>query len=135
MFTACAAVMFSVFTIEAKGGKATPPLSPTMFCVMILVVLYLTVYLFGFIAQAALDANKKTDSGTQKLQNFLSVCKMAENTVKFGPMLAILFVGARVRALQMTNQKGSPQCWAQDAMYLASGAVALQLCVVIAGGA
>lgn len=65
----------------------------------------------------------------------LSICKMAENTVKFGPMLAVLFVGARMRALQMSNQNGSPQCWAQDAMYMASGAVVLQLCAVIFSGA
>ena len=38
----------------------------------------------------------------------------AMGTVAFCPMLAILFVGTRMRALQMTNNKGAPQGWAQD---------------------
>jgi len=162
-YIACAAVMCSVFMIKAKDEGATPPISPAMFCVMLLVVLYLGVFLCLFLAEVAVEANKQSPrveltpprSSTprspssspsrrlaeaqisprvEKLQRVLAICKMAENTVKFGPMLAVLFVGARMRALQMTNQKGSPQCWAQDAMYMATWAVLLQLCTVVASG-
>jgi len=141
-YVACGVVMYSVFVIKAKDGGPTPPLSPTMFCVMLHVVLYLSVFLCLFLAQAAVEAAQPSRRGDpitprriENLERVLATCKMAENTVKFGPMLAVLFVGARVRALQMSNQKGSPQCWAQDAMYMASGAVVIQLCVVVASGA
>merc|ERR1719506_1567197 len=56
-------------------------------------------------------------------------------TVAFCPMLAILFVGTRMRALQMTNNKGAPQGWAQDGMYLATWSIFLQFCMVLIAGA
>merc|ERR1719335_2021816 len=45
-------------------------------------------------------------------------------------MLAILFVAARMRALQLTNQRGAPQGWAQDGMYMATWAILLQFLMV-----
>ena len=38
------------------------------------------------------------------------------STVQFAPMLAVLFIATRMRALQMTDNKGSPQGWVQDGM-------------------
>merc|ERR1719359_1809620 len=55
-------------------------------------------------------------------------------TVAFCPMLAILFVGTRMRALQMTNNKGAPQGWAQDGMYLATWSIFLQFYMVLIAG-
>merc|ERR1719235_2726645 len=46
-------------------------------------------------------------------------------------MLAILFVGTRMRALQITNQKGAPQGWAQDGMYMATWSILLQFMMVL----
>merc|ERR1719159_775882 len=46
-------------------------------------------------------------------------------------MLAILFVGTRMRALQLTNQKGAPQGWAQDGMYMATWSILLQFLMVL----
>jgi len=139
-FGACSVVMCSIFLLEAEKGGKTPPLSPAMFCVLFLVALYLVVFLCVFLAQVAADASKQSSPQqesprAENLQRVLAKCKSAENTVKLAPMLAVLFVAARMRALQMSNQKGSPQCWSQDAMYMASLAVFLQLCVVIASGA
>jgi len=142
-YTGCVATMVSVFTITAKAGAKTPPVSPAMVCVMFLVVLYLGVYLAVFVSQVAhlssLDEAAPQDGNrplsTPRLVRLQVTLKMSENTVKFGPMLAVLFVAARMRALQLSNQKGSPQCWAQDAMYMASGAVLLQLVMVLATGA
>ena len=36
--------------------------------------------------------------------------------MQFAPMLAVLFIATRMRALQMTDNKGSPQGWVQDGM-------------------
>merc|ERR1719272_756588 len=49
-----------------------------------------------------------------------------KGTVAFCPMLAILFVGTRMRALLITNNKGAPQGWVQDGMYMATWAVLIQ---------
>merc|ERR1719199_1853664 len=44
----------------------------------------------------------------------------AANTMEFAPMLSILFLAARMRALQ---HDGQPQAWAQNCMYSATGAL------------
>jgi len=110
-------------TMEA-GKMVAPPLSPTTQCVLVMAVLYFVVYLglFFFEARAGLlDANLEVVSLVG------SALRSSEYAVKFCPMLAILFVGTRARALQLSDYRGSPQCWSQDAMYVASAAVFLQL--------
>merc|ERR1719171_1234992 len=54
-------------------------------------------------------------------------------TVAYCPMLSILFVGTRMRALLITNNKGAPQGWVQDGMYMATWAVLIQflMCMVV----
>merc|ERR1719218_166071 len=55
----------------------------------------------------------------------------AKATVQFCPMLAILFVGMRMRALQITSQQGAPQGYAQQAMFLSTYAVMTQVLMVL----
>ena len=38
---------------------------------------------------------------------------------RFAPMLCVLFIATRMRALQISKNKGAPQGWAQDGMSLA----------------
>merc|ERR1719456_1884171 len=52
-------------------------------------------------------------------------------TVQFAPMLSVLFVGTRMRALQITDQKGAPQGWVQQCMFLSTYAVLLQVLMVL----
>ena len=40
-----------------------------------------------------------------------------------------------MRALQMTNNRGAPQGWAQDCMYLATWAIFIQFIMVVLAGA
>jgi hypothetical protein len=47
-------------------------------------------------------------------------------SVRFCPMACILFIAARLRALQITDRGGSPQTWAQTAMYVIAFAVVIQ---------
>merc|ERR1719335_1808076 len=48
-------------------------------------------------------------------------------------MLAVLFIATRMRALQLTDNKGAPQGWVQDGMYLATWSVLIQfiMCLVM----
>merc|ERR1719353_2573597 len=61
---------------------------------------------------------------TQTMEN----CK---GVVMFCPMLAILFVGTRMRALQLTERRGAPQGWCQDGMYMATWAILIQFLMVL----
>merc|ERR1719446_1246969 len=63
----------------------------------------------------------------------LQTMQTAKATVQFCPMLAILFVGTRMRALQLTQNRGAPQGWVQDGMYMATWAVLIQflMCLII----
>jgi len=123
------AVIYSVCVIKAPSGP-TPPVSPTMQCVMNLTVQYFFVYLMLWLFVTI----KQFTSGPQ-FEGFLNIAiptlDSAKATVQFCPMLSILFVGLRMRALQITDQKGQPQGWAQEAMFLCTYAVMIQVFMVL----
>merc|ERR1719392_421156 len=123
------AVIYSVLTIEhPQGPEYTPPISVTMQCVINLTVQFFTVYLLLWIAQTAKDfLGMELPKLTQLMEN-------AKGTIQFCPMLAILFVGTRMRALMITNNKGAPQGWVQDGMYMATWAVLVQFLMVLVVG-
>merc|ERR1719235_427977 len=56
---------------------------------------------------------------TNTMKNLIGTCA-------YCPMIAILFVGTRMRALRITDNKGAPQGWAQDGMYMATWALLVQ---------
>jgi len=131
LYAGFTAVMVSVFVIEHPAGpKMTPPISPAMQCVMNLTVQYFTVYLALFICITI-----KQFSPSLKVLGFLiGVFEAGQKTVMFAPMLSMLFIGARMRALQLTKATdgtipptAGPQPWAQDAMFLATWSVLVQL--------
>merc|ERR1719478_2099280 len=123
------AVIWSIFTIEhPQGPQYTPPVSVTMQCVINLTVQFFTVYLALWIAQTAKDfLGWEMRRGSELMED-------AKGTIQFCPMLAILFVGTRMRALMLTNNKGAPQGWVQDGMYMATWAVLIQFLMVLAVG-
>merc|ERR1719171_3428418 len=123
------AVIYSVLTIEhPQGPQYTPPISVTMQCVINLTVQFFTVYLMLWIAQTAKDfMGWEMRRGSELMEN-------AKGTIQFCPMLAILFVGTRMRALMITNNKGAPQGWVQDGMYMATWAVLIQFLMVLLVG-
>merc|ERR1719181_2509665 len=123
VYACTTAVVCSVFTIEHPDGKElTPPLSPTMQCVLNLVFQYFLIYLLLWIFITVEDLS----SGQINLHAAKDAIESAKSTVQFAPMLCILFVATRMRALQMTANRGAPQGWVQDGMYLASWSVLIQ---------
>merc|ERR1719379_411734 len=121
-----AAVIWSVFVIEhPKGPQYTPPISVTMQCVINLTVQFFTVYLLIWVCITV-----KEFTGFE--MHFISnAMENAKGTIAFCPMLSILFVGTRMLALQLTNQKGAPQGWAQDGMYMATWSILIQFLMVL----
>merc|ERR1719263_2721266 len=118
------AVVCSVFTIQHPDGKElTPPLSPTMQCVLNLVFQYFVIYLLLWVYYTIEDF---VGLDMSILAAAKDAIESAKATVQFAPMLSVLFIATRMRALQMTQNKGAPQGWVQDGMYLASWAVLIQ---------
>jgi len=93
-----------------------PAPAPAVMCTMILAVLF-------FVTQLVIAGCRTYTefTGTQMGQ-VVDVMNAAAATVEFGPMLAVLFLSARMRALQ---HDGQPQLWAQHCMYASTGALGM----------
>jgi hypothetical protein len=117
-------VMYSVFNMEG------PALSPAMTCVMNLCAQYFTIYLVLFLA----NTYRQFFGGSKTVVDMMD---SARKTVMYAPMLCILFVGTRMRALQLTRATdgsvpagAGPTLAAQECMYLATWAVLIQVLLV-----
>merc|ERR1719160_2384747 len=121
LYLGIAAVIWSVFAIEhPQGPQYTPPISVTMQCVINLTVQFFICYIIIWVGITV-----KEFTGFE--WHFITNCMQnAIGTTAFCPMLAILFVGTRMRALQLTDNRGAPQGWAQDGMYMATWAILIQ---------
>merc|ERR1719316_33093 len=123
LYTSMLAVVVSIYTLRAPAGMPTPPLSTTLSSLLQLSCQFFLVYGLHW-ALAATHAFIFTGKWTLILE---STVLAAKNSVQFCPILAILFVSCRMRALQITQQKGDPQGWAQDAMNIILAATVVQI--------
>jgi len=118
-------VIWSIFTIEhPQGAQFTPPISVTMQCVINLTVQFFFVY--GMI-WACITLKEFTGFEWALLSQTM---ENAKGTCQLCPMLAILFVGTRMRALQLTSNRGAPQGYAQDGMYMATWSLLIQFVMI-----
>jgi len=92
-----------------------PPPAPAVMCTMIIAVLFFATQLIIAGCRTYTEATGKDFS------RVVGVMNGAATTVEFGPMLCILFLALRMRALQ---HDGQPQPWAQNAMYACTCALA-----------
>merc|ERR1719213_1392118 len=119
-------VVYSIFTIQhPKGPEYTIPISPTMQCVINLTFQFFFVYIWIW---AAITIKEFTGFEWSLM---MQTMENAKGVVFFCPMLAILFVGTRMRALMLTDSKGAPQGWCQDGMYMATWSLLIQFVMVL----
>jgi hypothetical protein len=124
-------VMYAAFNmVHPTDAALTPPLSPALLCVMNLVAQYFTIYLVLFLA----NTYRQFFGGSKTVVDMM---ESARKTVMFAPMLSIMFIGVRMRALQLTRaQDGTipvgagPTLAAQECMYLATWSVFVQVLLV-----
>jgi len=124
-------VMYSVFNmVNPTDASLTPSLSPSMICVMNLCAQYFSIYLVLFLS----NTYRQFFGGSKTLVDMMD---SARKTVMYAPMLCILFVGTRMRALQLTRATdgtipagAGPTLAAQECMYLATWAVLVQVLLV-----
>merc|ERR1719326_422576 len=112
---------------EIWGEEGAPPVSPAVACTMNLATQFFVVYLGVALIKTTIELSGSTPFLT-KLQGLFTLAKF---TVNFAPMLCILFIGARMRALQMDPKHGNPQKWAQNCFYLCTYSVMVQTLLVL----
>ena len=107
-----------------------PTVSPTVQCVISLAIQYFVIYTALAIIRTMNEFSGNGFDGARL------ICEAATTTVTYAPMLCVLFLGARMRAIQLsqgeTEKYELPQPWAQRAMYWATYAVLAQVLLVIA---
>merc|ERR1719463_1010484 len=130
LYVGALVVVYGIITFEPpKGtwpGDKVPPVSPAVQCTMILSCQFFSVY--GGI-QVCRSAKEWLAMPMPVLEKALDA---ATQSMFFAPMLAILFIGARMRALQMDPVNGKPQTWAQNCFFMCTYALLLQTCLCIA---
>jgi len=126
VYLGISASIWSVFAMEhPKGPQYTPPVSPTMQCVINLTFQFFVIYILIWVSQTVFEL-------TGWEWHFItSTMENAKGTIAFCPMLSILFVATRMRAMTLTNWKGAPQGWAQDGMYMATWSILIQFLMVL----
>merc|ERR1719377_454531 len=104
---------------------------------MNLTVQYFFIYLMLFIC---ITVKQFTHGNVPCLNVAIGVFEAGQKTVMFAPMLSILFIAARMRALQLTTATdgtippgAGPQRWAQDGMFLSTWSVLVQviMCMIV----
>lgn len=126
-------VCYAVFSMQSADPAATPKVSPAMSCVINLVAQYFTIYLFLFLSQTIRSYYPSSALTTVGL-----MMENARATVMYAPMLSIMFLAARMRALQLARASddtmpltAGPPLWMQQCMFLATWAVLIQIVLVI----
>lgn len=99
-----------------KDVDDLPPPAPAVKCTMILAVFFFAIQLVVAVCRTL------TEFTGVEYPRTVGIMNGAANTVEFAPMLAIVFLAARMRALQHDSQ---PQVWAQSCMFYATYAMCL----------
>jgi len=100
-----------------------PAPAPAVMCTMIMAVVFFATQLVIAMCRSYAEY-----SGVE-FPKLNGVMNAAATTVEFAPMLSILFLAARMRALQ---HDGQPQAWAQNCMFFSTTAMCATTLLAIA---
>merc|ERR1719446_1586868 len=105
-----------------------PPISPAVGCTVMLSTAFFLIYFLLAVSRTYSQYIAGTNTHTTFFQHTM---ERAAETLGMAPMLCALFLGARMRALQMNPVTGNPQRWAQNCFWLCSSALLCQTCVAV----
>lgn len=119
---------------ELWGAGGGPKVSPAVACTILLATFYFAVF---FCIELVKNVDEFLTPEGQRfgvLAPQTVFLRDVATTVDICPMLCILFLTARLRALQLDPKTGNPQSWTQTFFYLTSFSVfgLVVLCVVVA---
>merc|ERR1719454_2006690 len=100
-----------------------------MKCVISVTILYFVIWTSLFIVSSARDI-------TGQKYGMHDILAGACETVMYAPMISVLFIGTRMRAIAVTKGDpefyGLPQWWCKDAMAVSACCVfALTICTIM----
>lgn len=121
LYTNVILVMVSIRSLHA--ASAPSPLSTTIESLLQFSYQYLIVHGLHWLFAATRTFVFKRDWALIMETSLLA----ARSSVQTAPILAILFVSCRLRALQITSHKGDPQGWAQHTMDIIRAANFIQV--------
>ena len=109
----------TIHFLPPKGlwANGTPSVSSAVQCVGILSCQF--SFVFGGI-QLVKKADEHLSFKLKALKDGMDAAAML---MGFAPMLAVLFIGARIRALDMDPARGHPQKWAQNCFFMCAYAL------------
>eukprot|EP00927_Polykrikos_kofoidii_P040796 TRINITY_DN34807_c0_g1_i1.p1 TRINITY_DN34807_c0_g1~~TRINITY_DN34807_c0_g1_i1.p1 ORF type:complete len:981 (+),score=169.07 TRINITY_DN34807_c0_g1_i1:160-2943(+) len=117
----CLVPIFNSFFHATTSESSIAPLAPTTLAVLRLAALFFFVD-FAQWAVFVFEAVTK-----KRLSTLRDTVLAAGVGMGLTPFLAIIFIACRMRALQITQQEGSPQGWAQDLMHMSVFAIIIQV--------
>eukprot|EP00747_Dinoflagellata_sp_TGD_P000759 gnl/TRDRNA2_/TRDRNA2_101004_c0_seq1.p1 gnl/TRDRNA2_/TRDRNA2_101004_c0~~gnl/TRDRNA2_/TRDRNA2_101004_c0_seq1.p1 ORF type:complete len:551 (-),score=86.20 gnl/TRDRNA2_/TRDRNA2_101004_c0_seq1:56-1708(-) len=136
LYVGITATLVSVFTMEANpvgvlwpedngqaGGSA--PISTAMRCVMLVTVLYFSVFLCLMVHRVATQATRRSAVDLNEDRKRMQVVNRVISSLAFVPMLCVMMIAVRLRAMQLHIR--DPQLWAQVAMYIATVSVTIMV--------
>jgi len=116
---------------HAREEHVTPPVSTTMKCVINLTIQYFV----GYTALAVVRTYNELNNAAP-LTFAPKILEAACTTVNYAPMLSVLFLGTRMRALQLSGGNPDaydlPQPWVKNAMQCCAWSVLIQTLMVVA---
>merc|ERR1719504_469795 len=119
-------VIYGTFTYMPANGEWRP-MAPAVGATVTLTVMFFIVY--AGVALLRTWGQLTGNAAWPALETALLASTAAMN---FAPMLSILFLAARMRALQMDSVNGAPQSWAQSCFYMCAYALMFQCIFAIA---
>jgi len=119
---------------EIWGQDGGPKVSPAVFCTIFLATLYFAIHFLIELVKTVDEMLTPEGKRFGVLAPQTLFLRDAAATVDIAPMLCILFLAARLRALQLDPKTGNPTAWAQTFFYVSSFSVLglVLLCVVTA---
>merc|ERR1719378_1592329 len=127
LYVGALAVVYGIITYVPPAGVWPEgkkfPVAPAVQCTIILSCQYFLVYGGIQVARTWTQFTSIAANFTSKAETALMTATASMN---FAPMLAVLFIGARMRALNMDPVNGNPQKWAQNCFFMCTYALLAQ---------
>jgi len=129
LFFACGALCLGTLSMRTLEEllPVDSGVSPAVSCTVNLTLQFFAVHAMKLISDLVSCRFSSFDSA----KKFSLVVGLATRTVFFAPMLCMLFIADRVRALQVHRKEGLPQRWAQGAFFVCAYALAMQTVAVV----
>merc|ERR1719158_2251015 len=130
LYVGVVCIIYGAYTFVPPAGtwpgETIPPPAPAVACTFIMSGAFFIIYALVQFSRTW------TQFTQQKLSKFEDAVLDSTKAMNFGPMLCVLFIGARMRALQMDPLNGAPQKWAQNCFFMCTYGVITQVLISIA---